>query len=1849
MAPFTANASSFSDDNGSGNIGCSLVDGTNNTTSVGIGSNTQINPYPSAGISYSYQCFWGSLATTNYLYISGGFTPGGDTIYITASQLNSMSVPPPNDSIPGRYFIGQTLVMLYYSYLTYTNDYVTNEALPVEFLIPNPPFGSLNSYGGIQISIPFIVQPCGVPTSISAPSYQSGQVPLSWTAPSDDGGSSITSYIIQYNSTGSAPWNTINTNSSYTSYSITGLTNGTTYYFQVAAINGYCNNGTGYGPISGLYSTTSTAIPSTTPDTPTGLTATGGVGSIYATWTAPSYTGGAAISSYTLGYGLSGAGITNTIGGISPSSLNYTITGLLNGTSYDIQVAASNASGQGAYSPLVTTTTFNIPSSPTGLTGTSGNTQVSLTWTAPYNGGTPITNYLVEYKLDSDSSWTQVYTGSTSASYVVGPPSNSLNNGSIYDFRVSAINIIGTSSPSSIIYATPSTTPNYPTITSSQSNQNQQSSVAWTPNYDGGAPILYYSLQYTTSLIAPITWLPTSAYNIGASSTSFIFPSLTNGTTYYFQVAAINLNGIGSYSLQTPFSNATPSTTPDAPTIITATAGVTSGVSSIFTTWTAPLNTGGAAISSYTIGYGLSGAGITNTIGGILPTSFNYNITGLLNGTSYDIQVAASNASGQGAYSPIVTTTTFNIPNSPTGLTGTSGNTQVSLTWTAPVNDGGTPITGYLVEYKLDSGSSWTQSPTGSIAVSYLVTGLNNGFIYDFRVSAINVLGTSSPSSIIYVTPSTIPSAPVITSSLSYQNQQSLVTWTPPYDGGAPILYYSLQYTTSLTTTPSIIWLPPSAYTIGGSLTSFIFPSLTNGTLYYFQVAAINLNGIGNYSSQTIFSNATPSTTPNAPTGLSTASGVSSISVVWNIPYNGGAEISSYTLQYRVSGSGSWTTITGIPITLSPNNPHYVITGLLASTTYDIHVAAVNASGQGSYSIIVQGQTDTTPDNPTNLQGVHGNAQVSLTWTAPVNDGGTPIIQYLVEYKLDYVSSWTQVYTGSNAPAYVVGPPSNSLTNGIIYDFRVSGVNAVGVGSHSSIIEVIPSTTPAAPVIISSESCDNQQVLVTWSPPSDDGGAPITSYNLQYSTTGLSGSWLPTPTPYSVPAPPVSTITTSTIYNWNTLANGQSKTFVVNNASSYQVGNSIGITYSNSDSITGTITAIAGNNITITITSFANATYVSTTIYTSTPVDTSTYAGSVVDPFLILDPAVSTPTPPIIPANSVITNGQCQIYTASTPVNFNMRIYELNTSTQVGSDSSSNTTTTPHTPSNFTFADGVFITPAQGIIMRANTFGQSVDYGFPLGGSYSPADFCGFLSGYTLGYSQGTINILPITLSYTFTGLTNGTLYYFQVAAVNFNGAGAYSASSTATPSITPQPPIPITTTAITSTSIALSWTAPTNTGGNLVTGYLIYWSEISSTGSIIPPTYSYNTTTGGTPLATTYTITGLTHATLYAIQISSINCSGFGPLSAPPLYVTTSSIPPSAPTNVAIVGCNTGYTNSVILTWTAPADDGGSPITNYVIYYRTSSVGSSPPGTWYTYNTNSDATTAIVMLPSSSTSYDFEVAAQNAAGVGIFSSPIVSSSSYNPPTAPTNLVANTNSNGFVNLSWTPSTQEAPQYISYYVIEYKLCEFGGWITYPTTIPASSNSATISDSNIANNTPYLYRVYAVNSCGARSDPSNEASATSFNNNAPTHLWSRFNLNCSGNITSVDNLNQTMLRKGQVLQYPVVGTLQFSRATLWSMAAKNQLSRQKAWASQSQEYTYPNITNINNQPGVGLRQTPTSLVCWTAPPAVICNSSTASDVPGNPTTLCISKNAPFNNYRRPITYSSGGTKFPVFFSK
>ena len=252
-------------------------------------------------------------------------------------------------------------------------------------------------------------------------------------------------------------------------------------------------------------------------------------------------------------------------------------------------------------------------------------------------------------------------------------------------------------------------------------------------------------------------------------------------------------------------------------------------------------------------------------------------------------------------------------------------------------------------------------------------------------------------------------------------------------------------------------------------------------------------------------------------------------------------------------------------------------------------------------------------------------------------------------------------------------------------------------------------------------------------------------------------------------------------------------------------------------------------------------------------------------------------------------------------------------------------------------------------------------------------------------------------------------------------------------------------------------------------------------------------------------------------------------------------------------------------------------------------------------------------------------------------------------PTQPTNLVAISSDGGAVSLSWNTSTGTAP---ITYTLQYKVGGFGDWMNLYTGAATSFSVSNFASVAVVNNSvTYCFQVYATNAFGS-SAPSNIAQATPFNNNLPTRLWSRFEPNCPSFKIEANNVAETsydMQRKAGVLQFPANGRLNYSKAILWSMASRNEITRKKAWASQSQLYTYDNTTNISNTEGVGLKQVNGTLTCWTPLSSIICNSSSSSDVPGKPVILCFSTDAPFNNYRYQRTYAAGGTKWPIFFSK
>lgn len=127
-------------------------------------------------------------------------------------------------------------------------------------------------------------------------------------------------------------------------------------------------------------------------------------------------------------------------------------------------------------------------------------------------------------------------------------------------------------------------------------------------------------------------------------------------------------------------------------------------------------------------------------------TSNSITVSGLSQGTSYNIFVypnSRPDVYGQFGFSNSQSYLHATVPGAPTSVSGTSGSSQVALSWTAPASNGGSAITGYSVRHSTNGGVSWsTPVSTGSTSTSYTVTGLTNGTSYIFQVAAINSIGT---------------------------------------------------------------------------------------------------------------------------------------------------------------------------------------------------------------------------------------------------------------------------------------------------------------------------------------------------------------------------------------------------------------------------------------------------------------------------------------------------------------------------------------------------------------------------------------------------------------------------------------------------------------------------------------------------------------------------------------------------------------------------------------------------------------------------------------------------------------------------------------------------------------------------------------------------------------------------------------------------------------------------------------------------------------------------------------------------------------------------------------------------
>src|SRR5207249_661520 len=205
-------------------------------------------------------------------------------------------------------------------------------------------------------------------------------------------------------------------------------------------------------------------------------------------------------------------------------------------------------------------------------------------------------------------------------------------------------------------------------------------------------------------------------------------------------------------------------------------------------------------------------------------------------------------------------------------------------------------------------------------------------------------------------------------------------------DGGSPILLYTIYRGNSSGGESFLITVP--------LVTTYTDATVTNGVTYYYKVSATNAIGEGPKSNEASATPSAPATPPGAPQGLSATPGDTTVSLTWSPPVsNGGSPITNYKI-YRGNSSGGESFHIEIGNVLA-----YSDTGLSNGVTYFYQVSAVNAVGEGPMSTEASATPTapaTVPGAPRNLQATPGDAQVTLNWQAPSNDGGSPILLYTI-------------------------------------------------------------------------------------------------------------------------------------------------------------------------------------------------------------------------------------------------------------------------------------------------------------------------------------------------------------------------------------------------------------------------------------------------------------------------------------------------------------------------------------------------------------------------------------------------------------------------------------------------------------------------------------------------------------------------------------------------------------------------------------------------------------------------------------------------------------------------------------
>uniref|UniRef100_A0A3Q2XTA5 Titin n=1 Tax=Hippocampus comes TaxID=109280 RepID=A0A3Q2XTA5_HIPCM len=850
---------------------------------------------------------------------------------------------------------------------------------------------------------------------------------LHWNAPLNDGGASVSHYIVEKRETSRVTWTGVDALVEALSCKAAKLTPGREYIFRVCAVNKF---GVGEFLESEPFIAQNPFQTPSAPSTPKASATT--EDSVMLTWERPESDGGSEIDGYVLEKRDKDGVRWTKCNKRRLNDLRYRCTGLTEGRYYQFRVSAENTAGVGAPSEasdyIKVCHTSYPPGPPTNLKVTDhSRSTVSLSWSKSiYDGGAPITGFVVEMKEAADDEWITCTANTEETKDTI----KGLRQNAEYNFRVRATNANGVGEPvdlpGSVVAA----------------DRLEHPEVELDP-----ALRKLVSVRACSTLCLNVAIKgrpePEVQWSKEGGPLSERAQTEVTGSSTLLMIENVNRNDTGKYVLtvsnckgsKSAFINVRVLDTPSAPTNLQV---KDVRRDSVFISWEAPLIDGGAVISHYAVEKREEARKVFTSVCSNCTRNL-YKIDNLQEGCFYYFRVLAVNEFGSGqAAETVEPVKVSEVPLPPGKITQSDVTSDsVQLSWEKPDHDGGSKITCYIVEMQAKGHDKW-RTCSESKTLETVINGLTKGMEYFFRVSAVNEKGRSEPK--LLLTPVTVkdtsaqPVIDLLSTTFSVKAGNDLRIDVPFKGAPQPTVVWKkdgniLKETCRVNVCTSVM------------SSQIIIKDATKIDVGLYQITVTNSAGT---ASAEIHVNVFEK--PGQPCDF-TVEEVSAdfVALIWQPPSDGGSPILGYHIECKDQSSILWTKLNRGLVTEN----RFKVTSIEEGLIYEFRVYAENIVGAGPRSNASEPVAARDPCDPPHNLTVSNitNSSVSLSWEKPQYDGGAKITSFIVERKELPDSCWLKCNFTNLLDTFL---EVTGLTEGEEYDFRVLAKNAAELFSAPS-------------------------------------------------------------------------------------------------------------------------------------------------------------------------------------------------------------------------------------------------------------------------------------------------------------------------------------------------------------------------------------------------------------------------------------------------------------------------------------------------------------------------------------------------------------------------------------------------------------------------------------------------------------------------------------------------------------------------------------------------------------------------------------------------------------------------------